>query len=467
MSHRSPSPSARFYAHSNSPNMPQMLRQQLHPTDETGAIRARHIEPFTQFQGFSAPSTRQELEQPRFGVYSYDVPEDGISPRMVVLNTASWETPRSRVQSFAEDAVEDHPQPRIYQSCCDVVIQNNVEADTQQWLPSHNLGIDIRPTPPYVCVKSTEPLPHVQECYHADPLPPPVSSGSSRHANTFRVPSDSEPGHISGRLDSLPMDALSDELAVEKQAVSLPSSTMGEGVSTIYPEDSVSATCRAGAAPNAVPLRSLVDYVVEIHDICLAATQRHLESLRVNWDLRHGRAAGELNEDLLGARSPRDLDRGRGDRWAPYTEAGSRRRARSETHLGYMAMGKSGEHHHDGRHRHRPTFNRENPIPMFTNSLLHNIRLVCDLIWRRAQRDREDVLGAEAKGCREMSFLHDCGETIVLYNIMDAERDPQACWHRLVTAGVGLCRVLGDSEGMRLMGVEAIGTGWASHEWMR
>ncbi|KAJ4421397.1 ARP2/3 actin-organizing complex subunit Sop2 [Gnomoniopsis sp. IMI 355080] len=460
MAERSPSPSARFYAHSSTPKTPQM-HQQLLSTHETESPRAHHNEPFEQFQGFSAPSTRNERVHPRFGVYGYNIPEEDISPRMAVPNPVPWETTRSQVQAFVEDDGEnDDAQPRIYQVSRNIDPENNIrvtpeqcEAAAQQWLPSHNFGPDDSPMQKHICVNFEEPLQHIWGGFHGG-TPPHMPSSASRHPNTFRVPSDSEPGHLGIRLNSPPFGAFPDDLEVEKGASSIPSSILGEGegAGTIYPEDSVSATSRAGAPPNAVPLISLVDYVVEIHDICLAATQRHLNSLRVNWDLRLGRPVSGVEEHLLGGRPSRGHDRGQGDRWAPYVDVGSCRRALSESHIEHMTMGNKGEHYQHGGHHHLE-FAQRNPIPKSTNSLLHNIRLVCDLIWRRAQRDREDVLGAELKGCREMNFLYECGEMIVLYNTLETEKNPQACWHRIVTAGTGICQTLGDSEGMRLMGL--------------
>lgn len=459
MAPRSPSPSARFYAHSSTPDIRQMHRQ-LPSTDGPEAPRAHHIEPFEQFQGLLAPSTRQECVHSRFGSYGYKVPEEDISPRLVIPDLLSLKTDRSRVQAFVGHDVEDNDaQSRIYQASCNVDLDRNAhvvpeqfEVATQQWPSSHNLSTNFPPIPRHICVNSQEKLHNVQRGpgYHAEASPHmPVSA--SRHPNTFRVPSDSEPGHVGGRLGSPHLSIFPDDLEAEEGACSISSSILGEGEDTIYPEDSVSATSRTGARPNAVPVRSLVDHVVEIHDICLAATQRHLNNLRVNWDLRLGRPVVGVEEHSLGGRPARGHDRGHGDRRAPYASVlGSHRRALSESHIEHMTMGNKREHCRDVRYRH-PDFALQNPIPKCTNSLLENIRHICHLIWRRAQRDREDVLGAELKACREMGFLHECGEMIVLYNTVDAERDPQDCWHRIVTAGRGICQALGDLDGMRLM----------------
>lgn len=287
-----------------------------------------------------------------------------------------------------------------------------------------------------------------------------MSYTASRQHNTFRVPSESEPSCFNYDAELSAFEAsLSDDLEADAEmAASLPSSALGEGASTIYPEDSVSSTSRAGAPPNGLPLGTLVDSMVVIHDICLAATQRHLESLRTNWDLRNGRPtnSGEV-EKLLGGRPARSHERGPGDRWKPYTRSVLRRRSHSENQLEHMTMGIEGDQYQDDGGHPRPVLADKNPIPESTNSLLDNIRHICDLIWRRAQRDREDVMGAEAKGCQEMSYLYECGEAIVLYNVTDAARDPEACWGRLMAAGTGICRGLGDWEGLRMIEMEHMG----------
>lgn len=61
-------------------------------------------------------------------------------------------------------------------------------------------------------------------------------------------------------------------------------------------------------------------------------------------------------------------------------------------------------------------------------------------------------MSAEARACRDMCFLHECGEAIVLYNAADTERDPEGCLHRVAAAGLGICRELKDWEGVRLIG---------------
>ncbi|CAN8099626.1 unnamed protein product [Discula destructiva] len=240
----------------------------------------------------------------------------------------------------------------------------------------------------------------------------------------------------------------------------IPSSTLGDGASTIYPDDSVStANARASparAASPQQPQRTLASDVVEIHDICLAATQRYLDALRVNWDLRHGSSSTRSGVPVRrgGGERKGGGGGGGGGRWSPYARpAGARRRAHSEGDLDRMSP-LEGYHHVEEQQQQQqkqqqPTL--DNPIPSFTNSLLENIHHICALIWRRAQRDREDVLSAEARGCRKMNVLHECAEAIVLYNFEDGERDPIGCLERVVAAGRGIFQVLGDREGLKLM----------------
>lgn len=461
MAPRSSSPSARFYAHRSAPNTPQLDQQQV--TLGTQAASVHHTEPFGQFQGFSAPSTRQSDVHPHSGIYGYDTREADISPRMLVPNTFPRGTAPPRRQTFVQDDDDVGLRPQAHQVYSaidsginvDVVSQQN-EAPTRQWLPSHQSNATC---PPCVCAISTGPSRPLQGALRSHINPLPMSCATPRQHNTFHVPSDSEPSYLDGDSELSAFEAsLADDLeGAAETAASMPSA-LGEGASTIYPEDSVSAISCAGAPCNDLSLESLVDFVVVVHDICLAATQRYLESLRTNWDLRNGRPtnSGEV-EKLLGGRPVRTHERGPGDRWRPYTRSAPRRWENNEHHLEHMTMGIEGDQYQDDGGHYRPVLVQENPIPESTNSLLDNIRHICDLIWRRAQRDREDVLGAEAKGCQEMSYLYECGEAIVLYNMTDAAKYPQACWGQVMAAGTGICRGLGDWEGLRMIEMEHMG----------
>lgn len=434
--------------------------------DRTQATSAHETNPFSQFQGFSAPSTRQRDAYPHSDVYGYDTREGNISPRMTIPNIVAWEGAQPRQQTLVQDVDEGVARSRMHQAYSAIEMGNHINLNPNhikvamhQWLPSHQFSTTRSPEG---CINSTDPSRHPKGHGHGCESPLPVSHSASRQQNTFRVPSDSLLSDLTGdsNVSASGASPLDDLAAAAEMAASIPSSALGDGASTIYPEDSVSATSRAGGAPpNRLPLESLVDYVVVLHDICLAATQRHLDNLRTNWDLRNGRPASGGEDDNGSSGHPaRKHDRGIQDRYGPFTKSGPRRRAHSDNDLEHMTTGtKANQHQDDDGGHQRLVSVQNNPLPESTNSLLDNIRHICDLIWRRAQRDREDVLGAEAKACQEMSFLFECAEVIVLYNLADAARDPQACWRQLVAAGTGICRGLGDWEGVKMIEMEQMG----------
>lgn len=236
----------------------------------------------------------------------------------------------------------------------------------------------------------------------------------------------------------------------------------------------------------------LADDVVEVHDVCLLVTQRYLNALRINWQLRHGReeavvpgsaaaaaAAGVVMAQRLAfGRTPRKTRRRGGlagdgggghHRKARKQRRGGQRRALREDSY-YLAASESSSRGEDDDgtgmdsdrrpRRHCPpqdnnnndnNNSRRSPIPRPTDSLLQNIHSICDLIWRRARRDRADVLGAEVQGCRAMQVLQESGETIVLHDAGAFSRDPGGCFARVLGAGRAICRELGDWEALRVM----------------
>ncbi|KAG8164874.1 hypothetical protein KVR01_005149 [Diaporthe batatas] len=214
-------------------------------------------------------------------------------------------------------------------------------------------------------------------------------------------------------------------------------------MSTVYPNDSSTTASSSTASPKAhaggVSPRPLEEAIVEIHNICLAATQRHLESLSVNWELRQG------NEILIqsGHAGPTRRLRDRAcARDSPYPSPRRKRRALSENsglELGDQHM--------------QPAC----PIPAPTNSLLQNTSHICELLWRRACRDRGDVLGAEAAALRRMGLLVGCAEAVVLYDASEWEGDPGKGFYAACRAGRDFCAELGDSRGAGR--VEVIGWG--------
>jgi hypothetical protein len=193
--------------------------------------------------------------------------------------------------------------------------------------------------------------------------------------------------------------------------------------------------------------RHLEEGAAEVHDTCLAATQRYLEALRVNWELRHGRDVFAV--PLGGGPARRHRDRA----WAcgsPYVRADPWRRAVSENGVLGCISGFGPHDDDDGRiiDVADDVQSRDNHIPRPTDSLLQNTSYICDLIWRRALRDRGDVLGAETCGCRDMGFLLECAETVVLYDAGEWERDPERGFQMICEAGGNFCRDLKDAEGM-------------------
>lgn len=231
--------------------------------------------------------------------------------------------------------------------------------------------------------------------------------------------------------------------------------------STVYPYDS-SSTASLSAAPRAahsIPPRPLEEAVVEVHNTCLAATQRYLESLRVNWELRQGReiltAAG-----LAGpTRRLRDRACARGSPY-PLDTRRTRRALSDNSGLEYVHGLRregdgTGEEVDGGTRDRRPPPSPACPIPAPTGSLLQNASRICELIWRRARRDREDVLGAEAGAARSMALLVGSAEAVVLCDAAEWEGDPKGAFDTACRAGRDLCWVLGDMRGIeRVEGIE-------------
>lgn len=321
-------------------------------------------------------------------------------------------------------------------------------------------------------------------------------------SKTIRVPSDS----LVSSLTSLAVDPYSHHCATasgHNATIATPSGSeprVGRGSSgaTVYPEDSQSAAGALPAPPApsaegtifAQVRRDLADEILAVHDVCLAATQRYLGALRANWALRNGEAVeqpaggGEERHRAVAAVAAAAAAAGAGagaeSRWTPYDRGAPRRRARrdadeevdgGEDHdhqqrgsdddddeeEQHAERHRQNHRHHRRRRRHQPKRDK-NPIPAPTTSLLHNVHHICGLLWRRAQRDRDDVPGAEAGGCRAMARLHECAErVVVLHRAADlaaaaAAADPGRCWRRVVGAGRILCRELGDEEGLGRLG---------------
>lgn len=228
-------------------------------------------------------------------------------------------------------------------------------------------------------------------------------------------------------------------------------------MSTVYPNDSTTTASLSTTSPKAhaggVPPRLLEQAVIEIHNICLAATQRYLESLRVNWELRKG------NEILThpGQAGPTRRLRDRAcTRSSPYPSPRRRRVLSDNSGLELMRslLVDKGEESGTGSSQRQGGPQPGCPISAPTNSLLQNTSHICELVWRRACRDRGDVLGAEATGVRKMALLVGCVEAVVLYDAVEWEGDPEKGFYAACRAGRDFCRELGDLRGaVRVEGI--------------
>lgn len=481
MDRRSTSPSARFYRRSSLAE----IEQRHLPAPEMLRQHRRHAQSFDHFQGFSFARSARCHEGNHLGTHGHHIPEDMISPRMPIPSPPARYDLSRLVAEELEDNV-DGEASEMHRYACDQCPCNAVGASelfrpaTGSWPPHyHGYALEALPSSPpiYMTPASDYPV----------PLP----------SKTIRVPSDS----LVSSLTSLAVDPYSHHCATasgHNATIATPSGSeprVGRGSSgaTIYPEDSQSAAGALPAPPApsaegtifAQVRRDLADEILAVHDVCLAATQRYLGALRANWALRNGEAveqpAGggeERHRAVAGVAAAAGAGAGAGaeSRWTPYDRRAPRRRARRDADE-EVDGGEDHDHqqrdsddddeeeqhaerhrqnHHHHHHRHQPKRDK-NPIPAPTTSLLHNVHHICGLLWRRAQRDRDDVPGAEAGGCRAMARLHECAErVVVLHRAADlaaaAAADPGRCWRRVVGAGRILCRELGDEEGLGWLG---------------
>lgn len=277
--------------------------------------------------------------------------------------------------------------------------------------------------------------------------------------NTIRVPSNSDVSDTDQQPQGV--TTAGRRLTTNEKGDLTPDSDDDDVNSTVYPSDSTttassSTACGVNQNGGALP-RSLEAAVVEVHNTCLAATQRYLESLRINWELRHGREI--LTPPGLAGPTRRLRDRAAA-RGSPYSYSHPRRqtgRALSDNSgLEYMrglrggsdGEGEGEEGDVDARKQRRQKLPPTCPIRAPTDSLLQNTSRICELIWRRARRDREDVLGAEAGGARRMASLVGCAEAVVLYDAAEWDGDPERGFYTACRAGREFCRELGDSLGI-------------------
>lgn len=508
MSGRPPSPSAHFYTNRG---YPRTARQRTPEMDEP----SDYPEPFGQYQGFSA---HRDDKQPmyQFGLHEYQIPEEMISPRMPIPNPVLLRgLPLPRTSGLVRNnggMVTPMHRHTVDQHSSSVVTQR--PAITHCSLTHHN-SLPPLYNGTYHHNPATGPPPPSRP-FHCTPVRQDGHGYPSTHLNnnisgTIQVPSVSELSSTSSYDDHTirPSEHRHNNGAGHTEGIYPLASGRADNstLESIYPDNGTNPEVPHDAdnhSPRRLTMSTggfvstigedLADDVVEVHDVCLLVTQRYLDALRVNWSLRHGREKtvpgraavigqraasgkilkkkkeqGSLGDDHRAARlstSSHDRRRQRsggsnGSRGA--LSEGSDLDGR-ETYRGSLDDGTgsqlcpcSSKHQRNGSRRgsHRSA---NNPIPRPTDSLLQNIHHICEVIWRRARRDRVDVLGAEAKCCRDMQVLQECGETIVLYNAVDFERDAAGCFGRVLEAGKGVCRELRDWEALRVM------EGWDEEE---
>lgn len=495
MSLRPSSPSAHFYAKRGS----SFAAQQRTPaTDDSPS----YVEPFEHFQGLSAPGAGPERMY-QSELHDYQIREEMISPRMPIPNPALLRA------SPGPGLINSHENilPRMHRHTWD---QRGVGAvnshDTHSYEPtSRNWPTQYRSLPP---------LPIMMPLFEPATIPPgpptPLCFTSTRQEGQG-FPSTHPNNNISRTIHVPSVSELSGTSASAYETHSMRpdgrdqnnGSGRSEGIDHIFRQGDNSAPAKftnSGIISSEAPQhcgnnslapttmstssfvsmtgKDLAEDVVEVHDVCLLVTQRYLNALRVNWRLRHGREKGVSGTAaVIGQRVAfggtwKKTRRGLGDsgrrkaqqhnsphsRRRGQSSSGRRRAFSADSYLTAPESSRQGnqdgeeagiEHRSDGQGCSRNS--SAVPIPRPTDSLLQNIYYICELIWRRARRDRVDVLGAEVRGCRDMQVLQECGETIVLYNAVDFEKDPAACFERVLGAGRDICRELKDWEALRLM----------------
>ncbi|ROW11079.1 hypothetical protein VMCG_01450 [Cytospora schulzeri] len=434
---RPTSPSARFYA---SRGNSSTAHREMPPHAIPGHnLHPHYVPPFGHFQGFSAPSSSHENMSSQYATYSYQVPDDGwISPRMPIPNFSLFRgSPQPRVEELS-DGPDDVPQPYRQSSqhrVSGVAATPGLHCGPARPCTRQMAGspTQISPPPEYSSTPEHTPVPAFAETPLPAMLPAcgapttthPLNSPAAKPRN-YHVPSeDEETSDVSTKGGSSKTAHSAAVASKPDKVISVLSDN--DGNSTVYPNDSVSTpSCTTlPSLPGSDSLysdvkRHLEEGVVEVHNVCLAVTQRYLEALRVNWELRHGR---DVAVPLGGGPARRHRDRA-GERGSPYPRAG-------------------------GPWRHAVSEDGGGLEP--TDSLLQNTSYICDLIWRRALRDRDDVLGAETGGCRDMGFLFECAETVVLYDAGEWEREPQRGFGRICQAGRDLCQELKDVKGVEVV----------------
>lgn len=457
------SPSARFYANRQSEG-PRIFDMLPHPDPEQQP-RPQLSPPFSDFQGFSAPPSSHRYNNDT-GVARMS--DERVSPRTMVSyhDHQNWPPSRKCMERLSNET--DHMPSTSYSSTqhhVGLVHTHTHHHDLSGPGRARQLSEPPTYTPPPQTFSSPEnaPAPAFAESYIPVILPPrgaPVGPLpiTAQHpvlgGNTIRAPSNSDASDAGQQPQGLAAVGRSLTTNENDQSTSVPSSDDDDANSTVYPYDSTSVASSSAASRAAggggISHGLLEAAIVEVHNTCLASTQRYLESLRVNWELRHGRET--LPPPGLAGPTRRLYDRG-GARGSPYSLLRRNRRALSKNSgLEYMRGMRRGNDKDDegkeGRIRGRQLQPPACPIPPPTDSLLQNTSRICELIWRRARRDCDDVLGAEVFGTRHMGLLVECAEAVVLHDAAEWEVDPQKSFFTACQAGRKFCRKLGDLRGV-------------------
>ncbi|KAI3400469.1 hypothetical protein diail_3090 [Diaporthe ilicicola] len=467
------SPSARFYANRQSACPATTYDMLPYPAPEQ---QPNHqlVAPFNHFQGFSAPpSSHRYIDNTCATCLS----DERISPRTSIPYHyhRDWESPRQRVEELS-DGTDDLPSTgygSVQHHVGGLVHTSDFRHDISK--PGWTRQLSEPPNytrPPPQCFSSPEnnlapafaqipvPVMRPQRGAPSGPLPAPVQY-HVLGGNTIRVPSNSETSDVSQQCQ-FPVTTGRSLAANGTDRAASTADGDDDVNSTAYRGDSNSAASSSTvshAEHGGAPPRALEEAAVEVHNTCLAATQRYLESLRVNWELRHGH---ELLTPLGLAGPTRRLRERAGARGSPYAIPRRLRRALSDNSGPEYMLGGSRE----GSHRGLPLKARNEevgsvqglqrqacPVPAPTDALLQNVSHICELVWRRACRDRDDVLGAEAGAARRMGLLVGFSETVVLYDAAEWERDAERVFYMVCEAGRNLCRELGDLEGVERLDV--------------
>lgn len=470
------SPSARFYANRQSEG-PEMFDMFPNPDPEEQP-RPQLIPPFSHFQGFSAPASSHRYTN---NTYAACLSDERMSPRTKIPphDHQTLELPGQRVEQLSDEIsrmpstgynyYQHHVSGLVHTHEYHQELSGSGRVRQLSEPPTHTT-----PPPQYFSSPKHAPAPalagrpaSVMSRPRGTPAGPPVRDHVPGR-NTIRVPSNS--GVSDADQQPYRLATAGSRLAANENVEASPVSDDGDDeTSTVYPHDGTttrtSSSTASGAAHGGGALpRPLEDAVVEVHNTCLAATQRYLESLRINWELRHGREI--LTPPGLAGPTRRLRDRA-GARGSPYSYSLPQRRAGRalsensglESVRGLRGGGDAGEEEVEEGRGARSQRRRQQPpacpIPAPTDSLLQNTSRICELVWRRARRDREDVLSAEAGGARRMALLVGCAEAVVLYDAAEWDRDPERGFYTACRAGREFCRELGDSLGVeRVDGIE-------------